>query len=211
MSSESQPISPARFAEAIRELPSSSLALKLAELRTAIAQLDYSNEELAPYAEGRKQALGNDTTTEESQPDQDCVDAINENRAVIERMRRRIELIRAEIEDTRGMSWHAFMDAASGDWAEEVKQVAARMAQEGDETSNGTSTNTNTNTNTANGHSEDQHEAWRDGTFQTGTLRVGTVSQNQTTGMSDEELLRELLSRIPGSGDNQDPDGGMHL
>ena len=51
MSNEATPITPARFAEALQELPSSSLALKVLELRNSIAHLDYSNAELKPYAE----------------------------------------------------------------------------------------------------------------------------------------------------------------
>jgi hypothetical protein len=54
MSSEVTPISPARFAEALKDLPLSTLHLKAAELRNSIAHLDYSNEQLKPFAEGRE-------------------------------------------------------------------------------------------------------------------------------------------------------------
>jgi len=53
MSADALPISPAAFAEALKDLPMSTLHLKAAELRNSIAHLDYSNEELKPFAEGR--------------------------------------------------------------------------------------------------------------------------------------------------------------
>jgi hypothetical protein len=194
MSSETQPISPARFAEALKELPASSLALKVLELRNSIAHLDYSNAELKPFAEGTTPTHGQQSNTNQtSQPDQDCIDAIAENEAVIARMQERIELIRTEVE-SRGLSWREFQGKPDEAVAEDPDK---------NESPNVTLPTTTT-TNGINGHShgqgaETQHEAWRDGTFQTGTIR------------SDEELLRELLNRIPPENDEQDPDGGMHL
>ncbi|KAI1752474.1 hypothetical protein F4782DRAFT_117345 [Xylaria castorea] len=191
MSSETQPISPTRFAEALKDLPASSLALKVLELRNSIAHLDYSNAELKPFAEGTTSTLDHHgNPSEAGQPDQDCKDAIAENEAVIARMQERIELIRAEIEG-RGLSWREFQGTAD--------EVATEGRNTDDTTQNGTS---NTAPNAVNGHSqgaESQHEAWQDGTFQTSTIRGG------------DELLRELLNRIPPEDDEQDPDGGMHL
>ncbi|KAI1740680.1 hypothetical protein F4680DRAFT_417474 [Xylaria scruposa] len=194
MSSETQPISPARFAEALKDLPASSLALKVLELRNSIAHLDYSNAELKPFAEGITPTLDhNGNPSEAGQPDQDCRDAIAENEAVIARMQERIELIRAEVEG-RGLSWREFQGTAD--------EVATAGQNTDDTTQNETSSATTTTTNAVNGHApnaETQHEAWRDGTFQTGTIR------------GDDELLRELLNRVPPEDDEQDPDGGMHL
>ncbi|KAJ2979667.1 hypothetical protein NUW58_g7145 [Xylaria curta] len=192
MASETQPISSARFAEALKDLPSSSLALKVLELRSSIAHLDYSNAELRPFAEGITPTLDQQGNLNAAgQPDQDCKDAIAENEAVIARMQERIELIHTEVEG-RGLNWREFQGTADGPAAEaqNTENNAAR-----DETSAAT-------TNAVNGHgpsAEPQHEAWRDGTFQTGTIRGG------------EELLRELLNGIPPENGEQDPDGGVHL
>ena len=207
MSAESQPISPARFAEALHDLPASSLALKVLELRNSIAHLDYSNAELKPYADGTASAVGQEQGQAQGTPDQDCVDAIRENEAVIERMQQRIEIIRAEVEG-RGLSWREFQ-------GKEDDAPVPAPAPATAETSNGTAAEdaatatTNATTNGVNGHAPavesatgQQHEAWRDGTFQTGTIR----------GMSDEELLRQLMGRMPGEDrEDDDPEGGMHL
>ncbi|KAI0967724.1 hypothetical protein F4678DRAFT_445323 [Xylaria arbuscula] len=195
MSSETQPISPARFAEAIKELPASSLAIKVLELRQSIAYLDYSNAELKPFAEGAiptlDQQRGNSASAP-GVPDQDCKDAIAENEAVIARMQERIALVRAEVEG-RGLNWREFQGTA-----EEQDQSAP--------TENGTpaQSEASNTTNAVNGHTQDaaepRHEAWTNGTFTTGTIRG-----------DDEELLRQLLNRVPPENEDEDPDGGMHL
>lgn len=211
MSSEAQPITSARFGEALKELPSSSLALKVLELRNSIAHLDYSNAELKPFAEGTASAISgggnsNDNNNNQQQPDQDCIDAIAENEAVIRSMQERIALIRTEVE-SRGLDWREFQgkeDDGSDD---------AEMAANAD--SNGVREETTTPaggnlTNGVNGHNaasgggatQQQHEAWRDGTFQTGTIH----------GMTDEELLRQLTERMPLDDEDEDgAEGGMHL
>ena len=207
MSAESQPISPARFAEALHDLPASSLALKVLELRNSIAHLDYSNAELKPYADGTASAVGEEQGQAQGTPDQDCVDAIRENEAVIERMQQRIEMIRAEVEG-RGFSWREFQgkedDAPASAPAETSNATSAADA------ATAATTNATTNGNGVNGDAPaeaepatgQQHEAWRDGTFQTGTIR----------GMSDEELLRQLMGRMPGEDrEDDDPEAGMHL
>ncbi|KAI0876860.1 hypothetical protein GGS24DRAFT_196894 [Hypoxylon argillaceum] len=195
MSSETQPISPARFVDALKDLPASSLALKVLELRNSIAHLDYSNEELKPFAEGTKPTLDQQgNATEAGEPDQDCKDAIAENEAVIARMQERIALIRAEVEG-RGLSWREFQGTADEEAAAAAAPENAGDGATHDEAPTAAPT-------TVNGHgqsAEPQHEAWRDGTFQTGTIR------------GDDELLRELMNRIPPEDDEQDPDGGMHL
>ncbi|KAI4869957.1 hypothetical protein F4820DRAFT_404678 [Hypoxylon rubiginosum] len=191
MSSE-QPINPARFAEALKDLPSESLALKVAELRNSIAHLDYSNAELKPYAEGRAPTL--DQQGGPAQPDQDCIDAIAENEAVIARMQERIELIRKEVEG-RGLSWREFQGKPDEEEAE--AGTAAGSSSDAADASN--------LTNGVNGHAtngEAEHPAWRDGTFQAGTLAQ--------LSLEDRELLRQLESRLPPD-DDEDQEGGMHL
>ncbi|KAI8951082.1 hypothetical protein F4801DRAFT_307718 [Xylaria longipes] len=191
MSSETQPISSARFAEALKDLPASSLALKVLELRNSIAHLDYSNAELRPFADGITPTLDQQgNPSEAGQPDQDCKDAITENEAVIARMQERIELIRAEVEG-RGLSWREFQGTAD--------EVATAAQNTDDATQNETPATATTAVNGDVPNVESQHEAWQDGTFQTGTIRGG------------EELLRELLNRVPHEDDEQDSDGGMHL
>jgi len=224
MSSEARPISPARFAEAIKEMPESSIAMKLAELRQSIAQLDYSNEELRPYAEGRKRAISqqesssnssdaNSTTKSESteQEDQsspsfeldpDCAEAIIENNAVIARMQHRIELIRTEVEG-RGLNWDEFQHI--------LRQAPPprRPEQENEPSTNDTNSTDAAAAGGQTQNGEGQHEAWRDGTFQTGTL---------SGLLTEEELIDQLMSRLGPNGDgnnssshNPGPDGGIDL
>lgn len=207
MSAEALPIDPMRFAEALTDLPPSTLALKLLELRNSVAHLDYSNAELKPFADGTTATL-DQQSQQAPQPDQDCIDAIAENEAVIARMQARIELIRAEVE-RRGLSWQAFQQAK-----EATAATAAAEKSEDAATTNGA----------VNGHgggdgqSRPVHEAWTDGTFQTGTLRAD---------MTDQQLLELVTGRIPPESqgqtppappqqppqrqDESDPDGGMHL
>ncbi|ETS86419.1 hypothetical protein PFICI_00247 [Pestalotiopsis fici W106-1] len=193
MSSEAAPIDPARFAEALKELPASSLALKVLELRNSIAHLDYSNEELKPFADGTASAL--DSSAAPNEPDQDCIDAIKENEAVIERMQHRIELIRAEVED-RGLSWNEFKGKTDDDKKEGSDTQGSEEAQ-AHATVNGTN---GVNGQTSSAAENGQHSAWTDGTFTTGTIR----------GLGDEELLRRLQERLPEMQDDDD-EGGMHL
>jgi hypothetical protein len=199
MSSETAPITPARFAEALKELPASSLALKVLELRNSIAHLDYSNAELKPFAEGRATAIDSNNNNaasadSEQQPDQDCIDAIRENEAVIERMQERIALIRAEVED-RGLSWDEFKGKVDEDKTDEAAQT------NGDASHAAAAAATNGVNGTAQAQDvQQQHPAWSDGTFTTGTIR----------GLSDEELLRQLQERMPELQDEGE-EGGMHL
>lgn len=89
MSSSSTPIDPHRFAEAIQELPLSSLHLKAAELRNSIEHLHSSNQQLQSFA---------------AQGDHDCAEASRENVEVMGRMEKRITLLKVEVE-RRGYSW----------------------------------------------------------------------------------------------------------
>lgn len=186
---DTNPISPARFAEALKDLSIEMLHLKVLEIRNSIAHLQYSNDQLKPFAEGSSTAV-----SEGEGPDQDCVDAIRENEGVIDRMAERIAIIRMEVED-RGVSWTEFQ---SRDEASARNDEDAKPAPD------------------VNGEVEGRSEAWADGTFQTGTIRNGEVHLDQPAGqpeggsLSDEQLRRALEERMRDLG-GEDDEGGMHL
>lgn len=89
MSSGATPITLERFAEAIKELPLANLYFKAAEIRNSIAHLVSSNQQLQPFVD---------------EGDPDCIGAIQENLVVIQRMEKRILLLKAEVEG-RGFRW----------------------------------------------------------------------------------------------------------
>jgi hypothetical protein len=91
MSAEAGPISPTRFAAAIKDLPVETLYAKAAELRNSIAHLVGSNEQLKEFA---------------NSGDRDCAEAVRENDEVIQRMEHRILLLEFEVEANRKMKWH---------------------------------------------------------------------------------------------------------
>ncbi|KUJ20276.1 uncharacterized protein LY89DRAFT_682034 [Mollisia scopiformis] len=201
MSNEATPIFPARFAEALKDLPLSTLHLKAAEIRNSIAHLDYSNEQLKPFADGTEPSAN-------GQPDQDCVDAIKENETVIARMQERIALLRAEVEG-RGSNWSEFQSA------DELKN------EEGEETLlNGTG-----ESHVGREAGEERSSAWTDGTFQTGRIVNGEVMMNNerqangatnatsSTGgsLDDEALRRAMEERMRVLAEEGDEDEGMHL
>ncbi|KAL1844664.1 hypothetical protein VTK73DRAFT_2073 [Phialemonium thermophilum] len=223
MSSESVPITAARFAEAIKDLPLSSLVLKVRELRHNIAHLVYSNEQLQPFAEGTQAALGASTTTEAPQPDQDCIDAIRENEVVIGRMQERIRLVQMEVE-SRGVSWAEFLDKEAADAEERAAAAAAtatapltngvngHASESDDDEDEGEDGVTEEATATAEGRGggttqarareREPHPAWSDGTFQTGTIRGGEVHFNdvasavgRSSGSGGGSLTDEELRR----------------
>lgn len=72
MSSDALPITSARFAAALSDLPLASLRLKSLELRNSLAHLAYSNAQLRPFADGLQP--GPDGTVRESEPDPDCIE-----------------------------------------------------------------------------------------------------------------------------------------
>ncbi|KAL7817715.1 hypothetical protein V8C26DRAFT_397696 [Trichoderma gracile] len=200
MSADTTPISPARFASAIKDLSLSMLHLKVLEIRNSIAHLQYSNDQLAPFAQGTSVALGSTTaaTTNsvdaDAVPDQDCIDAIKENEAVIDRMAERIAIIRAEVEE-RGFSWTEFQSQ------DEVREASNTTTDADTTATNQTTTTTTTAAAATNGEQvvngeaaaaqagtshtaqageqgqeeEPRHSAWTDGTFQTGTISNGQV------------------------------------
>jgi hypothetical protein len=208
MSSEALPISPGRFAAALKDLPLSTLHLKAAELRNSIAHL-YSNEQLLPFANGTESAAGRP-----GEPDQDCIDAIKENEIVITRMQERITLLRAEVEG-RGSSWLEFQSAAEVDAKDELVGEAVNGTGEArpDEGSEG----------------QERSSAWTDGTFQTGRIVNGEVrmdsaaAQTQANGVTshttasstggrldDEALRRAMEERMRALAEDGDGEG-MHL
>jgi hypothetical protein len=120
MSSDAQPIPPARFREAIKDLPVGSLHAKAAELRNSIAHLQSSNDQLKEFADGG---------------DRDCAEAITENEEVMARMTQRIEMLKGEVEG-RGLRWYEDHDKGEldgGDAAPVVNRSAETNGQAGAE------------------------------------------------------------------------------
>lgn len=217
MSADTTPISPARFASALKDLSIGMLHLKVLEIRNSIAHLEYSNDQLRPYANGTAVASPTSTTSPSNgtaaAPDQDCIDAINENEQVIDRMHDRIALVRAEVQD-RGMSWTEF--ESKEDLESKHPDVAAASAVE-----------SSASTTTPAAATSDP---WTDGTFQTGTIRDGQVQLDDIPGagaaaqqqqplsngtaaggsLNDDQLraaLEERMRQLQGDGDDE----GMHL
>jgi hypothetical protein len=174
------------------------LHLKVLEIRNSIAHLQYSNDQLKPFAEGTETA----PSGEASAPDQDCIDAIRENEGVIDRMAERIALIRAEVEE-RGLDWTEFQNRDEA--ASKNDEDAAAAAVNGDAQPDIAASNT-----------ESRRDPWTDGTFQTGTIRNGEVHLDREAGrpeggsLSDEQLRRALEERMRDLG-TEDDEGGMHL
>ncbi|ENH61084.1 hypothetical protein FOC1_g10015890 [Fusarium oxysporum f. sp. cubense race 1] len=175
-SADTTPIAPARFAAALKDLSVGMLHLKVLEIRNSIAHLQYSNDQLKPFAEGTETT----PSGEASGPDQDCIDAIRENEQVIDRM--------AENRDETTSKNDEDAAAVNGD----------------------------TQDSTAASDNENRHNAWNDGTFQTGTIRNGEVQVDRQAGrpeggsLSDEQLRRALEERMRDLGTDDD-EGGMHL
>ncbi|KAK3181404.1 hypothetical protein K4F52_007266 [Lecanicillium sp. MT-2017a] len=196
MSADTTPITAARFAAALKELSVQMLHLKVLEIRNSIAHLQYSNDQLKPYAEGT--AAASDGTSETSggaaaaEPDQDCIDAIRENEQVIERMAERIALVRIEVEE-RGVSWNEFQSK------EETEAAAAAAAAAASADRNGTSATTN----------GQQQSPWTDGTFQTGVIRNGEVHMDAQAGVRDTGAGANTSQRTEENG--EDDGDGLHL
>ncbi|CZT08949.1 uncharacterized protein RAG0_13870 [Rhynchosporium agropyri] len=205
MSSDALPISPTAFAAALRELPISTLHLKAMELRNSIAHLDYSNEQLRPFANGTEPSTN-------GTPDADCVEAIRENEVVIARQTERIQLLKEEVE-RRGASWSEFrskeeIDGEMVNGVGEEEGEGRQGVNVGDER-------------------EERSSAWTDGTFQTGRIVDGELrmdgdaqangtavngTSNHTGGRLDDEALRRAMNeRMRALAEEGDDDQGMHL
>ncbi|KAH7162997.1 hypothetical protein B0J13DRAFT_537511 [Dactylonectria estremocensis] len=198
-SADTTPISPARFAAALKDLSVGMLHLKVLEIRNSIAHLQYSNDQLKPFAEGSETAAD----AGGSGPDQDCVDAIRENELVIDRMAERVAIIRAEVEE-RGLGWNEFQS----------RDEAGSKTEDEPENINGTAAAPSTLTSAPGAAGN----PWTDGTFQVGTIRNGEIHMDaqpsQLTGgsLSDEQLRRALEERMRDLATDDDNDeGGMHL
>ncbi|WYZ34534.1 hypothetical protein EsH8_I_000810 [Colletotrichum jinshuiense] len=229
MSADTRPISPAHFAEALKELSLPTLHLKALEIRNSILHLQYSNAQLQPYAVGAATTLdGADASV--GRPDPDCVEAIRENDIVITRMEERVQIIRDEVEG-RGHSWNEFRSK------EEVESDQAAAGSNGNGVANGTTAQARATNGLGAARAEEEriagqdtgatttttaplHPAWLDGTFQMGTIRNGEIHMDtqpsqQANGaggrLTDEELRRAMEERMRGLGDDDDDDGGMHL
>ncbi|KAL6802148.1 hypothetical protein J3E68DRAFT_395386 [Trichoderma sp. SZMC 28012] len=195
MSADTTPISPARFASAIKDLSLGMLHLKVLEIRNSIAHLQYSNDQLKPFADGESAALGESSAA----PDQDCIDAIKENEVVIDRMAERLAIIRAEVED-RGVSWTEFQSQ------DEVE--AGANTEAGEALTNGDVADDQA--------AETRHSAWTDGTFQTGTISNGQVrfdSQpgGQTTSANQGEAQSTTQGAERQDGHDDADEDGLHL
>ncbi len=237
MSADALPITAARFAEAISDLSLATLHLKVLEIRNEIAHLDYSNEQLLPYAKGTAAVLGAPSpaaTGQDPTPDQDCIDAIQENLAVIERKLGQLRLVRAEVE-SRGASWTAFQskEEAEQQQAEAEERAAHTTAalaaarppaaplsgattEAGDAAPNGRNGSNGTN-GTSQASRASTGNPWTDGTFQTGTIRNGELQMDSLAGQSfagsgggsltDDQLRRALEERLRLASQNGSPNG----
>lgn len=191
-----QPISPTRFAAALKDLSLASLHLKVLEIRNALLHLAHSNAQLRPFADGTETSLN----LAPGQPDPDCADAIRENELVIARMHERIDLVQAEVV-ARGVSWREFeeedvvaVDTAAVGGRREVEDdepgVRGRSEsaqQHAQETGSRPLTNGVHATqaeqeeeqaaasNAASRSSGTRGNPWTDGTFQVGTIRNGEL------------------------------------
>jgi hypothetical protein len=187
MSGQARPISPTSFAVAIHDLALANLYGKVSELRNQLAHLDYSNQEMQPFAEGTAPGI--------TEPDKDCIAAIEENEIVIKRIVERLALLRAEIEG-RGNAWLDGRDGeelrlANGHATEEERRA---MADEP----------IVVNEDAADGRSE----AWRDGTFTTGRIVNGEVVMDGT----DETIAEPRQQGESRTAENDEPeDEGIHL
>ncbi|PON28052.1 hypothetical protein TGAM01_v203189 [Trichoderma gamsii] len=207
MSADTTAISPARFASAIKDLSIGMLHLKVLEIRNSIAHLQYSNDQLKPFADGTSVALGGESTSS-AEPDQDCIDAIKENEVVIDRMAERLAIVRMEVED-RGISWTEFQSQ------DEVAVAgAAANTDAGVEGIEEAAINGLVNGELATSQAgETRHSAWTDGTFQTGTISNGQVRFNsQPTGQTRPASDNAAQSTTQG-GEGQDDteEDGLHL
>ncbi|KAJ6781372.1 hypothetical protein PWT90_11081 [Aphanocladium album] len=221
-SADTTPISPARFAAALKDLSVPMLHLKVLEIRNSIAHLQYSNDQLKPFADGTASATDSETTAG-GEPDQDCVEAIRENEQVMERMAERIALIKREVEEERGVSWQEFQSkeeteaqAARAREEQAAAAAAAAAAEREEEEVTGVVVNGNGNGVSANSASS----PWTDGTFQTGTIRNGEVHLDAQAGvrgatnggsLSDEQLRAALEERMRQMTTGDEEDGGLHL
>ncbi|KAK1973816.1 hypothetical protein LZ30DRAFT_609784 [Colletotrichum cereale] len=222
-SADTSPISPVRFAEALRELSLPTLHLKALEIRNSILHLEYSNAQLRPYAEGAATTL-DAADASAGRPDPDCVEAIRENDAVVARMQERLQIIRHEVEG-RGHSWNEFRSKEEVESDQEQLSGAARARASANEEriARQSASAATSNSGTTATAAPTLHPAWSDGTFQMGTIRNSEIRMDAAPArptppasgaggrLSDEDLRRAMEERMRDLGDDHDEDGGMHL
>ena len=104
MSSDTRPISPHSFAQAIEDLPVENLYTKAFEINNSVLHLEQSNKTLQEYSDSIKNDESLDAESRQY-GDKDCLEAIRENEVVIERQQERVRLLKAEVE-RRGQRWH---------------------------------------------------------------------------------------------------------
>lgn len=91
MSQESQPITLTRFASALSDLPIDAIYSKYSELRNNISHMESSNKQLEDFAR--------------ENDDRDCYEALLENRQVIKRFEERVDALKKEVTEVRGLPW----------------------------------------------------------------------------------------------------------
>ena len=170
MSAEAVPISPEQFATALETLPVSNLYAKTFEIRNSMAHLERSNAELELFMA-------------ESGRDADCEQAVEENKRVIDRMKQRVELIKAEVEK-RGARWHEADNT-------EDPTVAADGATNGQLTEDYP-------------HTREHQVSVREG------RREEDASAGHGGRLTDEQLRQQVLSQLDGEEDEEEDDG-VHL
>ncbi|KAL2830702.1 hypothetical protein BJY01DRAFT_240311 [Aspergillus pseudoustus] len=121
MSSESLPITPAAFAEAIKELTLPVLYAKVAELRNSIAHLQRSDAELRTF-------IAESCETEADK--RELEGYIAENEGVKESMDVRIALCKAEVEQ-RGQIWIELDEIIGNETKSEEEGRQVRSAESG--------------------------------------------------------------------------------
>jgi hypothetical protein len=129
MSAEARPISTAQFRQAIEDLPLENLYTKAAEIENSIAHLRNSNKQLQEYSDSIKNDATLDGETKEEVGDKECLEAIQENSAVIRRQEERVGLLREEVE-RRGGRWHGGGEVGEGENAGEQRNGGGRLGDE---------------------------------------------------------------------------------
>lgn len=207
MSSETRPISPHSFAQAIEDLPLENIYGKAYEINNSIAHLQQSNKVLQEYSDSIKEDASLDPGVR-AEGDKDCLDAIRENEVVIGRQRDRVRLLKAEVE-RRGQLWHE-VDPDSREKGEESGVNTSAMQQidvdaRGVQQSSMSNGNDNSNGNgNAAGESNTNVQA---------LPQQHQPQQQPHSGsgrLTDEELQRRLQNMLPDDEDDES-NGGLHL
>lgn len=227
MSSESQPIAPARFAAALPSLPLSNLHAKAAELHNSIAHLQSSNAQLAPFAipglgQGHAQndtangtngvaiaGAGGTGDPNDLSYDQDCADAIRENEETIGRMRQRLEILKEEVEGRGAVwVWGQLDEMAAGKEPGEAEAPDCGRGAHGAANGGFGGLNPGMEQATMNGHVDERPREVDGNDLQAGE----EADRRQQNGrLSDDELRRRMQEQMDRMGEDDNDGGGMHL